>query len=113
MDTSALEFSKQMKNSNQLRKLEFKDVKIDKQVSGQLFRDLCKCTSLQEVDIAGWEATSLATAIKLNRVGRAYIRERPNDSLQASEVLGAVTESLDCLYFHLRENPGIVTSWRQ
>jgi hypothetical protein len=46
----------------------------------------------------------------LNSVGRNYIRTDSNDAIKATEVLACVKDDLDCLFFHVRENPALVHS---
>ena len=41
----------------------------------------------------------------LNRAGRVYAQSDPTDWRKGLDVLAQVSENLDCLYFHLRENP--------
>jgi hypothetical protein len=54
-------------------------------------------------------ATASTTIInimcRLNRSGRNYMAIDSNNHLQGLQVLDAVNDDLDCLYFHLRENP--------
>lgn len=120
LDSSVLEFTKQLKDATHLQTVAFDrraQTKMDEEVLAQFFHHLCASTSLHTVNMLDGDfygvPTPLVAALELNRVGRAYLRERPNDRWQASEVLGAVRDNLDCLYFHVRENPGIVASWRQ
>jgi hypothetical protein len=43
--------------------------------------------------------------LKLNSSGRNYLEKDPENQLKGFDVLGKVSDSLDCLFFHLRENP--------
>jgi len=43
----------------------------------------------------------------LNKAGRSYIREEASSKEKCVDVLDKVSNDLDCLYFHLRENPVI------
>lgn len=47
----------------------------------------------------------IATICTLNAAGRSYLCEDANLKAKCIKVLGEVKENLDCLYFHLRENP--------
>jgi hypothetical protein len=55
-----------------------------------------------------WNADMMANIsmiCRLNRSGRAYMEADSNNQREGFEVLGSVSEDLNCLYFHLRENP--------
>jgi hypothetical protein len=51
----------------------------------------------------------LEVALRLNCMGRAYMATEPINLAKAWAVLGRVNDSLDCLFYHLRENPAIVS----
>ena len=42
---------------------------------------------------------------RLNRSGRAYVKSDPGNKAVSQSVLAAVADDLDCIFFHLRENP--------
>ena len=90
---------------------------MDEEVLTPFFRHRCVSTSLSMVEMLDGDfygvSSPLAAALILNRVGRAFLRERPNSHWRAYIVFGEVKDNLDCLYFHLGYNPGIVASWRQ
>ena len=44
---------------------------------------------------------------RLNRSGRAYMQSDPADRNESHAVIAAVSDDLDCVFFHLRENPMI------
>jgi hypothetical protein len=48
---------------------------------------------------------NISMICRLNRSGRAYMEADSNNQREGLEVLGAVSEDVNCLYFHLRENP--------
>jgi hypothetical protein len=50
----------------------------------------------------------LDTVPCLNREGRSYMREDKLDRSKGINLLARVNTSLDCLYFHLRENPSLI-----
>jgi hypothetical protein len=55
-----------------------------------------------------WDVDMMANTrmiCRLNRSGRAYMAGDSNNQREGFKVLGAVNEDLNCLYFHLRENP--------
>jgi hypothetical protein len=55
-----------------------------------------------------WDADTMANIsmiFRLNRSGRVYMEADASNQSEGLKVLGAVSEDLDCLYFHLRENP--------
>jgi hypothetical protein len=49
--------------------------------------------------------TSLEMVCRLNRAGRCYMVNDCGDRSEGHKVLGDVNDDLNCLYFHLRENP--------
>jgi hypothetical protein len=58
--------------------------------------------------VGPWDADMVATIsliCRLNLSGRAYMEADSNSQREGFQVLGAVSEDLNCLYFHLRENP--------
>jgi hypothetical protein len=58
--------------------------------------------------VDSWDADMMANIsmiCRLNRSGRAYMAGDSNNQREGFKVLGAVNEDLNCLYFHLRENP--------
>jgi hypothetical protein len=67
--------------------------------------------TFREWDIPGSEdvlTTKMVTVVcRLNRSGRSYVKTDPNDAAQGINVLEAVLDDLDCIYFHLRENPAL------
>jgi hypothetical protein len=57
-----------------------------------------------------WDPDDIATlnmVLRLNRSGRSYIKSAPANVREACKVPAAVSDDLDCLYFHIRENPQI------
>jgi hypothetical protein len=50
----------------------------------------------------------LEIVLRLNRGGRVYMATEPSNLVKALQVLGSVNDSLDSLFYHLRENPSIV-----
>jgi hypothetical protein len=57
-----------------------------------------------------WDPDSvnaLNFVLRLNRSGRSYIKSAPTNVRRACKVLAAVSDDLDCLNFHIRENPQI------
>jgi hypothetical protein len=90
-------------------------------VDGWLGRDLCELLAptmaknfhLEEfVDEGGLQFsttyTTLNVVCKLNKFGRRYLVERgPECRVAGVGLLSAVSDDLDCLYYHLRENPGL------
>jgi hypothetical protein len=49
----------------------------------------------------------LAIMLRLNRAGRRYMLINPSNQFAGFKVLALVKDSLDCIYFHLRENPSL------
>ena len=41
----------------------------------------------------------------LNRAGRSYLASDGHNKHMGLNVLGSVSDNMDCLYYHLRENP--------
>jgi hypothetical protein len=55
-----------------------------------------------------WDAASTTTIsmlCRLNRSGRRYVQVDSSNRFRGLQVLEAVNDDLDCLYYHLRENP--------
>jgi hypothetical protein len=52
---------------------------------------------------------SLAVPCRLNMSGRAYMLTDPANQINGFKVLERVNNDLECLYFHLHENPIIVS----
>lgn len=50
---------------------------------------------------------NLEMILRLNREGRSYMVTEPNNVVKAVAVLEGVLDDLDCLFYHLRENPVI------
>ena len=48
--------------------------------------------------------------VSLNRDGRRYLTHEPANQTLGIQVLGKVKDDLDCLFFHVRENPIVVSS---
>ena len=56
------------------------------------------------------DATTLVMAKvvpRLNAAGRKYMKEDPGNKALGFHVLGSVSDSLDCSYIHLLENPSL------
>ena len=53
---------------------------------------------------------TLAAYLRLNRAGRNYLADDASNKRTGSNILGAVTDDLDCVFFHLRENPLVCDS---
>ena len=51
------------------------------------------------------DAKKIATLIRLNERGRAYLTTEPNCRSAGVSVLEQVSDDIDCLFVHLRENP--------
>jgi hypothetical protein len=49
----------------------------------------------------------IAMVTRLNRSGRSYLQLETFDQLAGFRVLEQVNDDLDCLFFHLRENPAL------
>lgn len=49
--------------------------------------------------------TTINIYLCLNRAGRNYVVSDPSNKSECCNVLGAVSDDLNCLYTHLRENP--------
>jgi hypothetical protein len=58
-------------------------------------------------------APGIDTTARLNREGRMYMLEDKMNRSKGIDLLGRVSDSLDCLYFHLRENPSLVVPSHQ
>jgi hypothetical protein len=43
----------------------------------------------------------------LNRAGRRYLIEDGSSISKGVDVLSAVSDEIDCVFFHLLENPGL------
>ena len=46
--------------------------------------------------------------VRLNREGRAYMLADKMNRSKGIDLLGRVSDSLDCLFFHLRENSSLI-----
>ena len=60
-----------------------------------------------------WDADLLANVemvTRLNRAGRSYMALENKDRSMGHAVLAQVNDSLDCLFFHLQENPVLVSA---
>ena len=51
--------------------------------------------------------------LRLNSVGREYMLEENPKKEEGVALLGNVSDNLDCIYFHLRENPGLCSGVRK
>lgn len=64
--------------------------------------------TIESIENASNEADlrkQIETITRLNQAGRRYLREDANSKSKCIAVLAKVKNNLDCLYFHLRENP--------
>jgi hypothetical protein len=48
---------------------------------------------------------SIETIVRLNGAGRNYLLDSPGNQIAGFSVLEQVNDDLDCLFYHLRENP--------
>lgn len=53
----------------------------------------------------GIDTMQLDSMLRLNRCGRKYMAHDPGNKRHGIDVLSQVSKSLDCLFYHLRENP--------
>ncbi|GKY97097.1 hypothetical protein MPSEU_000668200 [Mayamaea pseudoterrestris] len=42
---------------------------------------------------------------RLNKEGRGYVQKNPTDAIAGSALLGAVSDDIECVYYHVREYP--------
>jgi hypothetical protein len=59
-----------------------------------------------------WEPDFLATAniiCRLNRSGRGYVQNNPHDQEAGRALLAAVSDDLECIFYHAREYPLLCT----
>jgi hypothetical protein len=64
--------------------------------------------ALKSLQLKEWDVPlrpAIETVLRLNRSGRRYMIKGPSNARAAIRVLGQVSDDLDCLYFHIRENP--------
>jgi hypothetical protein len=65
--------------------------------------------SLKRIAFQGMTNKSFEMIHRLNRAGRRYLIEDSTSKEACINVLAQVNDDLDCLYFHLRENPVLFT----
>jgi hypothetical protein len=53
---------------------------------------------------------AIETVPLLNRAGRCYMKDALTDQVVGFEVLERVNDDLDCIFYHVRENPSLC--WR-
>jgi hypothetical protein len=83
------------------------DVSRDDEIT-RLIKLVKKNYGLEDLD-EGWfsydKTGELRTLLRLNRAGRHYLIQDMGSIPKGVEVLVAVRDHLDCLFYHLRENP--------
>jgi hypothetical protein len=42
--------------------------------------------------------------VRMNKTGRNYIKREPSNAIKGIAVLDSVSENVDCMFVHLREN---------
>ena len=77
--------------------------------------DLCSRYEDESSGIDPWDKDfqqTIETIVELNRSGRAYLRmdDGPEKKADGVHVLTHVRHKLDCIYYHLCENPGLCAS---
>jgi len=65
--------------------------------------------TLESINYHGWSPYHAIT--RLNKAGRKYLADDANSNSKCIAVLAKVKHDLDCLYFHLRENPILCMSF--
>ena len=75
----------------------------------ELYSAVRESFTLECIDIYGRQPFSDIT--RLNRAGRRYLLEDAASRLKCISVLAKVKNDLNCLYFHLRENPIVCMSY--
>jgi hypothetical protein len=56
--------------------------------------------------------TEMARIVRLNSAGRIYMQTQPTNTRRGYTMLGKVSDDLNCLFVHLRENPALC-DWQQ
>ena len=54
-----------------------------------------------------WLKEATENIARLNKAGRRYLLTDPSDRSKGIHVLSEVSDSLDCLFLHLQENPSL------
>lgn len=62
---------------------------------------------IEEVGGLNFIPDHIGMICRLNAAGRRYMLEDPSSREKGVGVLSSVADNLDCLYFHLRENPSL------
>ena len=75
----------------------------------ELFPYLQQNYSLERISFRGNTNATFEMIHGLNRAGRRYLIQDSADKEECINVLAKVNDDLDCLYFHLRENPILFT----
>ena len=66
-------------------------------------QELQQSYSLKKIQIG--DSAHFETITRLNRAGRRYLSEDSTNNSKCIAVLSKVKHNLDCLYYHIRENP--------
>jgi hypothetical protein len=75
-------------------------------VDQQLLHTLCRNNELQELLKEDEHFHELLCGIRnMNKTERTYFRQDPFDKFAGMSVLDHVSDTVDCLFVHLRENP--------
>lgn len=75
------------------------------EVQERIYQDcVLKCIRFLDAEIC-------QTLTRLNKAGRRYLREDPQSNSKCIAVLAKVKHDLNCLYFHVRENPILCLSY--
>ena len=61
----------------------------------------------QDLFLLNEKLPELDAICELNKSGRRYVLDQPNDREKGVDVLAGVSDNLDAIYFHLLENPNL------
>lgn len=115
---SALDVAQLLKNvfrhNRALKIIEFHSMRYRKSASNADRRELQQevqqnCT-LKYVGFFGGREP-FKTVTSLNKAGRQYLSQDPTSNSKCIAVLAKVKHNLDCLYYHMRENPILCISY--
>jgi hypothetical protein len=79
--------------------------KVRPHLTPDLVRNLVNNDELQQLLLVDKDLQSLIDGLgRMNMAGRNYIQVEPSNILQGVRVLDAISDNVDCLLGHLREN---------
>ena len=113
--SNMLQYAQRIADPSCLREIAIVDIPVTPKVGKALLRVASESYKLVAVHATLGDEDrqkQLDCIHQLNAAGRRYMQHDSTSLAEGLNVLSRVIDDLDCLYFHLRENPKLCFGWQ-